>query len=227
MSTHTIPKIDAELRDRLGSRYAARLRETGRLPAVVYGHKKDPIHICVDNKTFYDIVQHQAHLLEVVIDGRGESCLIKDVQWNHLGDQIVHLDLTRVDLSEEVEVEVELIITGEPKELKEGGKILEHPVSMLEVKCRADAIPNQIELDVSELTSEEPITVADLKLPPGVVAVTDAETILAQIQEVREVEEEVEVAAEAAADEPEIIGRDKEAEGEAEGEAAEAKKEKG
>ena len=219
MSTHTIPKIEAQKRDRLGSRYALRLRETGKLPAVIYGHKIDPMHICVDSKTFADILEDNAHLLEVSVEGKSESCLIKDVQWNHLGNKVVHLDLTRVDLSEEVEVEVELVIVGEPKELKEGGKILEHPVSMLEIKCRADAIPGEIELDVSELTSQEPITVADLRLPPGVVATMDGDTILAQIQEVRE-EAEVEEPAEATGAEPEIIGR-KEGD-EAEGAAKEA-----
>lgn len=218
MAQQQMPRIESTQRDRTGSRYAARLRQTGRLPAVVYGHGQDPLHISLDAKGFTDVLHHNAHLIELVVDSRTEPCLIKDVQWDHLGRSIIHVDLARVDLNEEVEVEVGIELAGEPAALKEAGAVLEHPLSELSVRCKANAIPESIVVDVSELKMDEMLTVADLKLPEGVEAVTDPETMVARLSVVAEVTEEETTPAEGAA-EPEVIGRGKaEEEG---GEAAE------
>ncbi|MEX0655417.1 MAG: 50S ribosomal protein L25 [Phycisphaeraceae bacterium] len=214
MTTHEIPKVEARLRDRVGTRYAARLRKEGALPAVIYGHKQDPQSVAVDYRQFSDLLDDNAHLVEIHLDGKTEPCLIKDVQWDHLGVKLVHVDLARVDLTEEVEVEVELELTGEPKALEQAGAILDHPLQSIEIACRADAIPEIIKHDISELAVGDAVTVADLKLPAGVRAVTDAETVIAHIQVMEELSEEEEEAAEA---EPEVIGgRTEEEEGEAE-----------
>ncbi len=217
MATQTVPKLDAQKRDRLGSRYAARLRNDGKLPAVVYGHGQDPLHVAVDRHAVTEVLHDNHQLVELDVEGASESCLIKDVQWDYLGDNLIHVDLTRVDLSEEVEVEVAVELSGEPAALQEEGAVLDHPVTEVTVSCRADSIPEQLVHDIESLGLDGAVTAADLVLPDGVKLVTDPETIIAQIQIVQEMSEEEEPAGEG--DEPEVIGKgeDEAAEGESEG----------
>ncbi|MEX0774964.1 MAG: 50S ribosomal protein L25 [Phycisphaeraceae bacterium] len=218
MATTTIPKIKVHKRERTGSRYAARLREKGQLPAVVYGHGQEPLHVSLDAKEMDHLLHQHTHILEVEADGKTEPCLIKDVQWDHLGSTVVHVDLARVDLSESVTVEVDLVLVGEAPGLKETGAILEHPVAVIEIECLATQIPQNIKVDVSALNAGDVITVADLKLPEGVTTTLDEDTVLATVTIVQEAVEEV-IAPAAGGEEPEVIGRKPE-EGEGEGEAA-------
>ncbi len=207
MTTQDIPQISVEKRDRIGTRYARRLREAGRLPVVIYGHGQEPVHVSVDRKTMVEVLHHNAHLIEVSVDGSTQPCLVKDVQWDYLGATIVHVDLARVDLTESVTVAVDLVLVGDAKGLKTAGALLEHPVSQIEVACTANNIPENIKVDVSDLDVGEMITIADLKLPEGVTTTEDPETIVAHVL-VQAEEPEVEV--EAGAGEPEVIRAKKE-----------------
>jgi large subunit ribosomal protein L25 len=210
----TMPKIETQTRDRIGSRYAARLREAGRLPAVVYGHGQEPLHLSVDAKRFVEVLHDNTHLVELALDGKAEACLIKDVQWDYLGKKIIHVDLARVDLTEEVEVEVEIEFVGEPVVLKTPGALFEHPETTLLVSCLANNIPERITVDISGLQADELITIGDLKLPEGIKAVGDEDTMICRISIVEETEDETPTGDAGA--EPEVIGRGKAEEGEAE-----------
>lgn len=205
MSTATQPKIHAEVRDRTGSRYAARNRAKGLLPGVIYGHKQDPIHVSVNAKELIELLHHNVHVLEVEVGGKSEPCLVKDVQWDHLSKHIIHVDLARVDLNEEVEIELELKLEGEAVGLKVAGAVLEQAASTIEVKCRADAIPEFLTHDVSALEVGDSVLVSDLTLPAGVTAVSDPDTLVAHLSVTKE-EVEEEVTAEGS-DEPEVIGK--------------------
>lgn len=204
MST-TIPVVQATVRDRLGSRYTARLRKEGRLPVVVYGHGEAPLHLSVDNHEINELLHEHVHLLTISVDGKEESVVVKDAQWDHLSSHIIHLDLARVNLSEEVTVEVDLTFTGEAIGLKTAGAILEHPLDKIDISCKASDIPEVITVNVSAMQAGDTLTVADLKLPEGVVAVTDGDTIVAAIHVMSELPEVVAAPAEGA--QPEVIGR--------------------
>lgn len=219
---HERPKLSAEPRQKIGTKYARRIRRTGKLPAVIYGHGLEPSHIVIDNEQITDALHHGAHLLDIDVDGKSETCLIKDVQFDFMGDEVIHVDLARIDLSEEVTVWVPLTLVNRDQcaALQAAGTLLEHPLSDLEVVCRADAIPDEIEVDISGLTLDEPITVADLKLPDGVKAETDEDSMVAMLTTVSEEEiESLGEAAEGASAEPEVLTAKKE-EAEDEGEAA-------
>ena len=202
MSTTQIPKIEGSHRPDLGSRHSARLRETGHLPAVIYGHKIDPAHVALDRKQVTNLLHHKAHLIEVSVDGHTEACLIKDVQWDHLGSRIIHVDLTRVDLTEKVGVEVEVEFVGEAVGLKEAGAYLEHPTNELTIQCLASQIPDSIKVDISQLQVGQPLTVADLALPQGVSVENDPESVIAVIHISAG---DAEATAEAGEAEPEVI----------------------
>ena len=210
MTEHRIPQIHVERRTALGSRPTGRLRLSGRLPAVIYGHQQDPVHVSADAQQVADLLHGKAHVFEVVLDEQTEACLVKDVQWNHLGDEILHIDLARVNLSEIVTVEVELDFVGDAVGLKEAGTVLDHPHTSIQVKCRVSEIPETIRADVAPLAVNDTLTVADLELPPGVVCALPADTVLAAVRllAVAAADEELEPVEEGEA-EPEVIGREK------------------
>ncbi len=202
---HETPTITAEVRDRIGSRYAQRLRKQGRLPGVIYGHKIDPVHISIDEKEVLTHLRHGAHVLNVSVgNGSTETCLVKDIQFGYLGDNVIHLDLARVDLDEEVTVHVHLKFTGQPK--LAAGAVLNHPMNELEVICKVSEIPEEIKVDLTKM--EDAFTVGDLVLPAGVRTELDPETPIALLSYVAEAEEGEAVEVEGAA-EPEVISEGK------------------
>jgi large subunit ribosomal protein L25 len=145
---------------------------------------------------------------------------VKEVQYDHLGIEVLHIDFARVSLDEKVEVTVSLELKGTPKGEADGG-VLQQVISELEVECLVTDIPNVIRHNVSDMALNDVLHIRDLKLPPGVVALQDGDQIVASVREILEEVTEPAVAVVEGAAEPEIIGKKKE-EGEAalEGEAA-------
>ena len=213
-------QITAKSRSELGSRANKRLRDAGLLPGVIYGHKEAIVPVTLPKKEVVNFLNHGTHLFEVGLDGKKETVLVKEVQYNHLGNEVIHVDFARVSLDEEVEVTVPLELKGEPKGEKDGG-VLQQIVNELELKCKVTDIPDVIRHDVSEMALNDVVHIKDLKLPPNVKATQDEDLIVATVKEIQE-EVAAPVAEEGAA-EPEVIGRKAEDEA-AEGAAPEAEK---
>ena len=200
------PTITASPRERLGTRYSQRLRKIGKLPGVIYGHKANPVPIVVDEKETLIVLRDGAHVVNVAIEGhQPETCLVKDLQFGYLGDNVIHIDFARVDLNEEVEVLVHLKFVGVPESSKKPGSILTHPMTELEVVCRVSDIPDEIRIDLSKM--EDVFTVGEIQLPSNVKTKVPAGHIVAQVsfvaEEVAPTPEAGEVAA--APTEPEVI----------------------
>lgn len=212
MSNET-PTIQATVRDKTGSKYAKRLRRDGQLPAVVYGHKEDPVHVAIPHGDFIGHFFGGVHLLEVEADGKGQTCLIKDVQYDYLGTTVVHVDLTRVDLNEEIEVSVPVELKGEEKSpgAKTGGAMVEQPITDLSVICKANAIPENIVVDISAMEVGDSISVENLDLPAGVRTEQNASDLVVAIHLVKEEEETEEATADSA--EPEVLSEKKDEDG--------------
>jgi large subunit ribosomal protein L25 len=206
---HKAPTVEAKPRDRVGSTYARRLRKSGRLPAVIYGHKKTPVAISVDEGEMLTHLRHGTHVLNIDVEGaKPETCLVKDLQFGFLGDNVIHVDFARVSLEEEVNVHVRLNFVGEPHAAARGGAILNHDLTDLEVVCRVNEIPEDIKVDMAVMGDGLMLTVGDIELPPGIRTELAPETPVAHISFVKREEEvavgeEAEVPAEAA--EPEVI----------------------
>ena len=148
--THETPRIEAERREKVGTTYSRRLRKTGRLPAIVYGHKKTPVAVSVDEKQILILLHQGTHVLEMNIKGgTPETVLVKDLQFGFLGNDVVHIDFARVDLEEEVTVQVNIVFVGQPQAAAETGAILSHDQTSLEVICRVNAIPGEIKADLA------------------------------------------------------------------------------
>ena len=203
--------LAAQLRTGSGSRKAAALRKKGLLPGVVYGHKQDVVQVTVNTEAFDTAVRKQhARALTLDIDGKAETVLIKELQWCHLGKDMLHVDFWRVDPNERVKVVVPVELRGAPKTM--GGGVLEQPLHTIHVECLATSIPDGIRIDVTNLTLGNPIHVRELTLPEGVTSLEAPEAVVVQIklpgQEAAD--------AEATEAEPEVLTAKKPKEGEAE-----------
>jgi large subunit ribosomal protein L25 len=214
-----VPVIEAEPRDRVGTRYSKRLRQAGRLPAVIYGHGTQPTSVSVDAKSIISAVKHGTHVIELRVGSLSETCLVKELQYGWMGDDVIHVDLTRVNLEETVRVSIAMTFVGQPEAAKRPGAVLTHDVQQLEVECKVRDIPEGIRIDMTQMEGDI-MTVAQVKLPEGVIAVTDPHYAVARVVTVLE-EAEGEAAATTAGAEPEVLTAKKEAG--AEGGAAEKK----
>ncbi len=213
--------MEARLREQKGSKTAARVRKEGRVPAVVYGHKEEPVCISLDTHEFVEAVHHGQRLLDVKIGPEPQKLLIKELQYDYLGKNIIHVDLIRVDVTEVIEVNVPIEYKGVAKGTQEGGVVEQHATSIL-VKCLAINIPASLVVPIKDLGLDGTIFAREIKLPEGVTLASPADTLLVACREQLEVKTTEEVTAEAPAA-PEVITKGK---AEEEGEAAAEEKEK-
>jgi large subunit ribosomal protein L25 len=193
-----------QVRDKTGSKPAGRVRSEARIPAIVYGHKEEPVAVSLDSHDFTEAVHHGHRLLDIQIKSKKQKVIIKDLQYDHLGKEIIHADLMRVSATERVKVEVPIELKGTAKGTHEGGIVEEH-LDHLEIECRATEIPDRIIIRITDLGVADSIHAGDIELPDGVKLVTDSDVlvavchIVAAAKTAEEAEEEVPAA-------PEVIG---------------------
>jgi large subunit ribosomal protein L25 len=214
--------ISAEKREALGTRVSRRLRKSGKLPAVLARKGEEPLHLLVDAKEFATLVKKHARIINLTHPAGKDKVFIKEVQYDHLDEHAIHVDFTRIAMDQLLTVEVPLILKGKPVGVSEEGGVLDQYVKTLKIQCLPDAIPEQIEADVTNLKKDVKFTIKDLQLPAGLKAAHDEGLLLAIVQE-HKVEEIAPAAAAAGPVEPEVIKKPKETE---EGAEADAKGEK-
>jgi large subunit ribosomal protein L25 len=213
--------LEAQLREQIGSKAAAAVRKQGRIPAVVYGHQQQPVAISLDAHDFVEGLHHGARLMDLTLAGKNEKAIIKDLQYDHLGRDVIHADLMRVDITEVIKVVVPLELKGTPKGAQEGGVLTAH-TSRLEVQCLAINIPESIVVPVKDMEVGQSIHAGQVQLPEGVTLASPAEMLVASCALVQEIKTTEQVEAEVPAA-PEVITEKKPEEG---AEAAEPEKEK-
>lgn len=200
--------LKAEPRTELGTRASGQIRKAGRMPVVIYGHGEPPETVSLVQHDVEVALAQGSRTLGVDVGGTVKQYLIKEVQYDHLGQTAIHLDLARVDLDERVTVRVSIELRGVPKGASEGG-MLEQLMPDIEVECLVTEIPETLRPVVTELNVGDSLLVKDLELPARVNAVTGSEERVATVRALAiaaEVEEEPEAAAEDS-EGPERIGR--------------------
>lgn len=198
MSTETDTKVVAEVRDSFGKGFARRLRAAGKIPAVIYGHGTDPVHVALPGHQIALLIRRANVVLELDVAGKQQLTLVKDVQKDPVHQIIEHIDLLVVKKGEKVQVDIPVVVTGESAP----GTIVNLDNTTVSLEVEATNIPQSVEVDVEGLEDGTHITAADLKLPAGAALVTDAETLIVAISipDTSEVDE-IEAADEAAAEE--------------------------
>ncbi|MCH2182175.1 MAG: 50S ribosomal protein L25 [Mariniblastus sp.] len=195
--------LNCEKREETGTLRMRRLRQSGSIPAILYG-RGETVSLTISSRDIFNAVRHGSRIVELQGDVN-ESALIKDVQWDPLGDDVLHLDLTRIDASEVVDLTLQVHLVGEAPGTHHGGT-LKHLLHEVEVACPANMVPEKLELKINSLELDGALTAKDIPLPEGASMLTPADEMVAQCVVV--VEAEVETADDAgAAAEPEVIGR--------------------
>ena len=177
MSTETDTKVIAEVRENFGKGFARRLRAAGKIPAVIYGHGTDLVHVALPGHQVALLVRRANAVLELEISGAQQLTLVKDVQKDPVRQIIEHIDLLVVKKGEKVQVDVPVVVVGEPF----AGTIANLDNATVSLEVEATHIPENVEVDVEGLEDGTHITAADLKLPRGAALVTDAETLIVAI----------------------------------------------
>ena len=224
--------VEAQPRTERGKNEAGRVRRSGRVPAVVYGAKKETLAISVDPKQIARILTSETGhntIFDLQVGEERTKAMIVDWQYEPIKGSLLHIDLKRIAMDERLKVSVPIMLKGEAAGVKQQGGILEQVLREVEVECLPADIPSHVDADVTELVFGKLLRVSDLPHLHRVKFLTDSNQTVAHIISVKE---EVAptpeaVAAEAAAPaEPEVIKKGKQEVEEGEAEAAEAKPEK-
>jgi len=177
MSTELDTKVQAEVRENFGKGFARRLRAAGKIPAVIYGHGTAPVHVALPGHQMSLLVRRANAVIELDVDGKEQLALVKDVQKDPVRQIIEHIDLLVVKKGEKVQVEVPVVVVGEPA----SGTIANLDAQTIALEVEATHIPEHVEVDVEGLEDGTHITAADLKLPKGASLAADAELLIVAI----------------------------------------------
>jgi large subunit ribosomal protein L25 len=225
--------LAVESRKELGKNASRRLRREGKVPAVVYGAGEPPLSVAVDPRSLRAVLTSATGantLCLLELDGKRDGkthMLIHDVQYDPITDRPIHVDLTRVSMTQEIRVKVPVELLGTARGVKLDGGILDFITREVEVLCLPADIPDHIRIDVSDLGIGNAVRVADLPLGAGYRIVSEPDRPVAVVA--APVEEKAEAAVPAAEiTEPELIrkGKEEPEEGAEEAPSASAKREK-
>ena len=179
--------LNAEAREDIGRAKVKDLRDKGFIPAVIYAAGKKALPLKVSSGELIRLV-HQHRIEGVIINlkikddkQKGRPCLIKEIQYDPVHSNIVHVDFNEISLTKEIKVSVPVVAKGEPVGVKQEGGSLEHILWEIEVECLPTAIPKNIEVDVSPLKTGDSIHIKDLIIPSGVKVLNDPTAIVLSV----------------------------------------------
>jgi large subunit ribosomal protein L25 len=200
-------KLAVAKRSVMGSTACRRLRRSGKVPGVVYGHQIDPLAIEVNWDSLAAVLKAGTRVVDLDVEGKVEKAMFRDIQWDTFGAEVNHIDLLRIDPNDRVEVEVPIVLKGTAPGMLAGG-VLDFHLHSVTIECLAIQIPDSIQVKIGELQMEQAIHVRELELPANTVVKNDPETVVVQVKHIIEVAEPTgEAGAEPGPTQPEIVGR--------------------
>jgi large subunit ribosomal protein L25 len=169
-------RLEAESRTEFGKGSARRTRRAGRVPAVLYGHGQDVVHLSLPAREFAAALRNGGTnaLLTIVLEGKEQLALTKAVQRDPLTRQHKHADLLVVRRGEKTTVEVPIVVVGDVAP----DTIPNHQLNTVQIEADATRLPDSIEVDVTGREAGQNITAGDLVLPRGATLVTDPEALV-------------------------------------------------
>jgi large subunit ribosomal protein L25 len=211
--------LHVQKRPSRGKRNNERLRRSGKLPAILYGHGEESVSLSLAADEFEASLRHGAKVVDLDGDASGKA-LLQDVQWDTFFQQVLHVDLLRVRAGEKVKIDVPVELRGEAVGVADGG-VIEQVIHSIEIEVPLDVIPDKLHLNIKNLKIDDHLTAKDIiDLPPGATILSDEDAMIVHCVKRAEEEEEAAPAEEGAAAEPEVISKGK-AEEEEEGEEKE------
>lgn len=229
-------RLEAELRSEIGKGKVKGLRDKGFIPAVIYAEGKESHAIKISHRDLVRLV-HQHRLENMVMSlvvkdeqkQKARSCLIKEIQYDPVKGDIVHVDFNEISLTKAIKVKVPITPKGEPVGVKQDGGSLEHILWEIEIECLPTEIPKEIEVDVANLKIGDAVHIREISFPANIKVINDPDAVVLSIAS--PIKEEVAPAAVEGEEklEPEVIKKKKEEPGEEkaeEGKGPEKEKEK-
>jgi len=220
-------RLEAQKREKSGKSDTKNLRHQGFIPAVVYGQDKESQTIKLNHKDFMRFLHsHSAENVIInlsVLEGskkqKERPVLIKEIQFDPLTEDVIHVDFYQVSLTKEIKVKIPIVSKGEAIGVKQDGGMLDHVLWELDIECLPTDMPKDIEVDVSGLKIGDAIHIKDLKIPPRVKVLAEPDAVVLTVAPPAKAEVPVaeELKAEEEKLEPEVIKEKKEAEVGAEG----------
>ena len=207
--------LKATAREAAGTGVARKIRQGGNIPAVIYGHGRDPQMLSLEAREVERLlgtISAASTVIELAVDGATARTLIREIQRHPVKRNILHIDFQQLVAGEKVTVSVRIRFTGTADGVRNSGGILAETMHELSLRCDPSLIPDHIEVDVTPLTIGHSIHVRDLTLPEGVQVLDDAgATVCVCTAPAAAIEEAApaEGAAPEAAAEPELIRKPK------------------
>jgi len=199
-----IETIEADVRDAVGTRQVMKLRGKRLVPAILYGHGEANVLLSLREETVAKLLKSGARLVNLT-GAIKDTALVRDVQWDSMGNEVIHLDFARVSATELVDVTLPVVLHGEAIGLSQGGQ-LRFQSHQMAIRCPAGPLPEQIVVDVSQLQVGQAIRAGEVKLPAGAVTVTPANEVIVQVAIPSAASDEATAATGA---EPELIRKEK------------------
>ena len=223
--------LGAQSRADSGKGAARKLRATGHVPAVIYGHGRDPQALSINVREFERLAEKirvTSTVIELAVDGKTAKTLIREVQRHPIDRVLLHIDFQELVAGEKVNVSIPIKFVGTAEGVRTSGGIMEEIMHVLHVRCDPADIPDHIDVDVTAIAIGHGLHVSDLKLPAGIEVLDSPTQTLCTVSAPKEEEVVAPVAADGtlaapeAAPEPELIRKPKPEDEEAAAEAAPA-----
>jgi large subunit ribosomal protein L25 len=207
--------LSAEARTETGKGVARKLRSAGRVPAVVYGHARQPQALSLQTRELEKLlssISTGSTVVELTLGGATTKTLIREVQRHPFKKQILHVDFQELVAGEKVTVEIPLVFVGTPEGVRLSGALLEQILHSIEVLVDPANIPNHIDVDVTNLAMGHSLHVNELSLPAGLEVLTEQDATVCAVVAPRAVVEETPAEGVEVVAEPELIRKPKEEE---------------
>lgn len=207
--------LNASPRSETGTGVARKLRQAGNIPAVIYGHGREPQSLTINSREVERLlssISAASTVIELSLDGRTARTLIREIQRHPVKRNIIHLDFQELVAGEKVTVSVPLRFTGTADGVRNSGGILEETMHQVHVRVDPALIPDHIDIDVTPLTIGHSLHIRDLALPQGVTVLDDPGATVCVCTAPKTATEETTTPAEgeaAAPAEPELIRKPK------------------
>ena len=215
-------QLSATPRDGTGKGSARSLRAQGKIPAVIYGHGREPQSLAIETRELEKLlskISAESTVIELSMDGNSARTLIREIQRHPFKRQILHVDFQELVAGEKITVRIPIVLMGIPEGVRQDGGILDQVMRELEIEVDPANIPNHVEVDVNSLRIGDSVHVNEIPLPEGVELVGEADSTVCVVSAPRAVVETVAPTEEAeVVAEPEVIGKAKKEEEEEEAE---------
>jgi large subunit ribosomal protein L25 len=180
----TSPTLKLELREEPGTIGSRKVRHQGRIPGVIYGHGEKPLAVSIEGKELGELLHggRRQNIVDIQLDGKKDTAMVRDLQLDPVTRRVMSVDLQRISRSDIITAEVPIVTVGIAAGVRDQGGMMDLVTHEIEVRGPADKIPEEIRVDVTELTIGEHISASELPLAEGIRLITPPETSIVAIE---------------------------------------------